>query len=237
MIRLSAIYVYCLIVLGLVCVSCAVSTPMSVPTQPSPANDFPLKPGNSWTYLVGRYLGRNPSEILTSMRTVTETVAEVKTVSSYFVATIRRETSTEFPIYVPPSMQGMSAADETPSEYWLIVDGNRIYRQLQKLDTSNLPNRAALIFEFPLSVGAKWFETNETAQLNPNVSLIQATKLGSVVVPAGRFENCYFLTEIVGATGLEDWFCPGIGYVDRKDFHSGTPMGGREVLVRYHLEK
>jgi len=126
--KLSAIHISFLILLGLISISCAVIAPTPIPT-PSPSSiigDFPLKPGNSWTDLSGRYLGRNPSETLTSMRVVTETVVEVKPIASYQVARLHREPSSEIPIYVPPTMQDMTSSPDLPAEYWLLVDGNQI---------------------------------------------------------------------------------------------------------------
>jgi hypothetical protein len=238
--RLAAFSLCCLLILGLVSAACGVSTPAAPTAVPGLLADYPLKPGNTWTYLVGRYNGFNPSEIATSTFVMTETVAAVTTISSYYVATIRQDVSSEFAIYIPETMQDLPHGAPTPEQYWLIVDGNRLYRQWPELDLSNPQQKGALDFVFPLQVGTKWYQSDEMAKLNPDYAngsmLHEVVKADEVIVPAGKFENCYLVTEAIGGDNLEDWFCPGIGYVDRKDDHGGTPFGYRQVLIGYHLE-
>ncbi|MDF1515878.1 MAG: hypothetical protein P1S60_18870, partial [Anaerolineae bacterium] len=57
----------------------------------------------------------------------------------------------------------------------------------------------------------------------------------AIDLPAGHFEGCFFMSEIIGGSIFERWFCPGIGWVDQRSDHSGTPYGWHEVLVDYHL--
>lgn len=215
------------------------STPSPVP--PSAAVDYPLKVGNSWTYLVGIYNGFNPSEIATSTYVMTETVTAISTDSSYYVATVRQDPSPEFAIYLPEDMAELPGGPPEPGQYWLIAEGNRLYREHLGLDLSAVHQKAALDFVFPLQVGAKWYESEEMAKAYPDFKndseLHQVEKVDSVVVPAGKFENCYYLTEHIGGSAMEDWFCPGIGYVDQRNEHHGTPFGGRQVLISYHVEK
>lgn len=236
----AGIFVYSLIPLVLIGVSCAVYVPPSLPTPPSSMTDFPLHPGNTWTYLVGRYDGFNPSEIATSTYIITETVISVSTDSSYYVATMRREPGTEFPIYVPASIGELPHGPPTPEDYWLIADGNRLYRQWRNLDLSSLHMEGELDLMLPLQVGAKWHQSDEMAKLDPenknNSMLWQVTRASSVTVPAGTFENCYLLEETIGGVTFEDWFCPGVGWVDMKADHHGTPFGDRRLLLRYQLK-
>ncbi len=236
--KLFPLCLCCFLILGLVGTACTVGTPTSLTI---PLADYPLKPGNTWTYLVGRYNGFNPSEIATSTYVMTETVTAVTTNSSYYVATMQQETSPEFAIYVPESMGDLPHGAPTTEQYWLIVDGNRLYQQRRELDLSNPQQKGALDFVFPLGIGAKWYQSDDMAKLNPDYAnrsmLHEVVKADEVVVPAGKFENCYLLTEHIGGSSMEDWFCPGIGYVDRKNDHHGTPFGGRHVLIRYHLEQ
>ncbi len=210
------------------------------PTPPAEHDDCPLKLGDSWTYLVGAYDGPNPSEIATSTYVYTDTVIAVSTVSSYTVATIHREPSAEFAIYIPPSLGQLFHGPPTREDYWLLVDGNRIYEQTRTLDVSNSEQKGSLRLILPLQVGAKWHESDEMTKLDPDFQnrsmLYEVVKTDTVIVPAGRFENCYLLTETVGGTTMEDWFCPGIGYVDQKADHHGTPFGDRRVLIAYHFE-
>ena len=242
MFRFFTVHVYCLIVLALISASCAVSKPTPIPTLPSPEIDFPLALNNTWVFQATRYEGVPITEILTTTLVITETVVEVKSTSSYFVAKIHRDESAEMPVGdVPPSRQGIPLRPATSSEYWLVVSGNRIYRQERNLDLSNLSSTALLEFVFPLKLGEKWYVSDEKAKLHPTYDddwmLRKVTKVDTVVVPAGRFDNCFFLAEVWAGTTFETWFCPNVGIVDAKSDHHGTPMGWHQVLTRYQLKK
>jgi len=178
---------------------------------------------------------------MTTTRVVTETVVEVESISSYLVAKIHREESAEIPVGdVPPSWQGVPLKPATSSDYWLVVSGNRMYRQERNLDLSSL-STALLEFVFPLKLGEKWYLSDEKAKLNPTYAddwmLRKVTKVGTVVVPAGDFNNCFFLEEVWAGATFETWFCPNVGIVDQKGNHHGTPYGVRKVLIRYQLNK
>jgi len=213
----------------------------TAPPSPGPEIDFPLALDNTWVFQFTRYEGVPITEIITTTRVVTETVVEVKNISSYLVAKIHREESAEIPVGdVPPSWQGVPLRPATSSEYWLVVSGNRMYRQERNLDLSSL-NTALLEFVFPLELGEKWYQSDEVAKLNPTYAegwmLRKVTKVGTVVVPAGHFNNCFFLEEAWAGTTFETWFCPNVGVVDQKADHHGTPGGFRQVLIRYQLNK
>jgi hypothetical protein len=94
---------------------------------------------------------------------------------------------------------------------------------------------------FPLELGEKWYVSDEKAKLHPTYDddwmLRKVTKVDTVVVPAGRFDNCFFLAEEWAGTTFETWFCPNVGIVDAKSDHHGTPMGWHQVLTRYQLKK
>jgi len=213
----------------------------TAPPPPSPEINFPLALNNSWVFQLTRYEGVPTTEIITTTRVVTETVVEVKSISSYLVAKIHREESAEEPVGdVPPSWQGIPLSPATSSDYWLVVSGNRMYRQERNLDLSSL-STALLEFVFPLKLGEKWYRSDEKAKLYPTYAdefmLCKVTKVGTVVVPAGEFNNCFFLEEEWAGATFETWFCPNVGIVDEKGDHHGTPYGHRQVLIRYQLNK
>lgn len=60
-----------------------VLAPSTLVATPSAMAVYPLKSGNSWTYMVGRYDGFNPSMIATSAYVFTDTVVSVASVSSH----------------------------------------------------------------------------------------------------------------------------------------------------------
>jgi len=111
----------------------------TVPPLPSAEIDFPLALNNTWVFQLTRYEGVPITEIITTTLVVTETVVEVKNISSYLIAKIHREESAEVPVgEVPPSWQGVPLRPATSSDYWLVVNGNRMYRQERDLDLSSL---------------------------------------------------------------------------------------------------
>lgn len=193
-----------------------------------PETDFPLALSNTWVFQVTRYEGFGPSEIVTTTLVITETVVEVKRAFTYFVARIRRDEGDEKLVAVSPSMPGISPRPSTSSEYWLIVSGNRVYRQENNLDLSNL-DKALLKFAFPLRIGATWYQVD-------NALPRQVRKADKVIVPAGHFDNCFLLQEKWVDATLEEWFCPKVGIVDQKSDHNGRPEGFHQVLLRYQLK-
>ncbi len=212
----------------------------AAPPSPGPEIDFPLALDNTWVFQFTRYEGVPINEILTTTLVVTETVVEVKNISSYLVAKIHREESAEIPVGEVPPRRGAPLRPATSSDYWLVVSGNRMYRQERELDLSSL-STALLEFVFPVKLGEKWYQSDEKAKLYPTYAddgmLRKVTKVGTVVVPAGEFNNCFFLVEVWAGTTFETWFCPNVGVVDRKVDHHGTPGGFRQVLIRYQLNK
>lgn len=210
----------------------------TVPPPPSAESDFPLALNNTWVFQLTRYEGVPITEIITTTLVVTETVVEVKNISSYLVAKIHREESAEVPVGEVPSWQGVPLRPATSSDYWLVVSGNRMYRQERDLDLSSL-STALLEFVFPVKLGEKWYRSDEKAKLYPTYAddwmLRKVTKVGTVVVPAGEFNDCFFLEEEWAGATFETWFCPDVGIVDEKGNHHGTPEGFRQVLIRYQL--
>ncbi|HXF68165.1 MAG TPA: hypothetical protein VNK89_00015 [Thermoflexus sp.] len=224
------------------------ATPASKPTEtaspivssrPDPEITFPLALGNTWVFQLTRYEGVPTTDILTTTQVVTETIVEIQNVTSYLVAKIHREEGPEQPVgEIPPSRQGVPLKPAFSSDVWLVVSGNRIYRQEGKLDLSDL--RTALVeLVFPIRLGAKWYRSDEKAALNPTYAddwmLVKVTQVGSVVVPAGEFPNCFLLEEVWAGLTAETWFCPNVGVVSKKADHHGTPSGFRQVLLRYSL--
>lgn len=216
-----------------------IAGPPTAAPPPSPEIDFPLALGNTWVFQLTRYEGVTTGEIITTTSVVTETVVEVNNPLSFLVAQVRREESAEMPVgEVPPSWQGISLRTATSGDYWLVLSGNRLYRQEGNLDLSSL-STALLEFVFPLQLGNKWYQSDEKAKLNPTYGddwmLRKVTLAGAVAVPAGEFDDCFFLEEAWAGTAFETWFCPGVGVVDRKSDHHGTPGGFREVLIRFQV--
>jgi hypothetical protein len=195
--------------------------------------ELPLSVGNYWVYRVTRYDGFNPSDIMTATFTMTDTITSVEIKDGFFVATVQSERSAETLVEVRGNYPVTDALQPATTEtYWLIVDGNRVLRQDDKLNLSDLQSRVLVEFVFPISLNSQWSMYNaKDAPLNRKV-----TKVGSITVPAGTFIDCLYLEGIIGGMVFEDWFCPGIGVVWHNAEHHGTPYGNRRGLVSYRAE-
>lgn len=195
--------------------------------------ELPLSVGNQWVYRVTRYDGFNPNDIITATFTITDTITSVETRDGFFVATVQSEHSAETLVEVrgnyPVTDSLQPAATET---YWLIVDGNRVLRQDDNLNLSDLQSQVFVQFVFPISLDSQWSMYNvKDAPLNRKV-----TRVGSITVPAGTFSGCFYLEGVIGGTTFEDWFCPGIGVVWSNTEHHGTPYGSRQELISYRVK-
>jgi hypothetical protein len=195
---------------------------------------------NIWVYQAIRYQAYPIPETMTTTHVITDTVVDVKSISPYVVVTIHRNESAETPVVVPSNMLDI-LKPAASYDYWLVVNGNRLYRQENKLDLSNL-DEALLEFVFPLALGAQWYQSDLKAKSNPNPSiddymLRKVTKMGAVTVPAGRFDNCRFMQEEWAGVTFENWYCPAVGWVDTKHDHHGTPEGLHQILISYQLNR
>ncbi len=217
--------------------------PAATPTPATPVLDlnagYPLALNNTWVYRSTRYEGFN-SAIMTTTSTITETVVDVKTDPAYVAAKIRQDTSAEIPIAGPSDLQNLRPA--STSQYWLVRADRRLYRQDANLDLSNPDSRDSLELTFPLQAMAQWVWLPAKLPTDPDTSgvLRQVLTVGKVQVPAGRFDSCFLIKDRWVTDTVESWFCPGVGWVDRKGDrkgdHNGTPYGSRRVLLRYELD-
>ena len=85
--------------------------------------------------------------------------------------------------------------------------------------------------DFPLALGNTWVFQLTRYEGDPTSAIITTTS----VVTETVVEVDNFLEEAWAGTAFETWFCPGVGVVDRKSDHHGTPGGFREVLIRYQV--
>ena len=179
-----------------------------------------------------RYDGFNLNDIMTATFLMTDTVSSVEVKDAFFIATVQSMQSAEVPIEVRgdyPMTDALSAA--TTKNYWLIVDGNRILRQEDNLDLSDLQSRVQVELVFPVDLNSQWSIFNaKDAPANRTVA-----RVDSIVVPAGEFTDCRYLDTNMAGMTIGDWFCPGIGLVQHHAEHHGTPYGNRQELVSYKV--
>ena len=196
-------------------------------------HELPLNVGNSWVYRVTRYDGFNPNDMMTATFTMTDTITDVEIKDGFLVATIQSERTAESLVKVQgnyPVAESLQPASTVT--YWLIVDGNRVLRQDNNLNISDLENEALVQFVFPIRLDSQQSMSNDNdAPLNQKV-----TKMGSVTIPTGIFDGCFYREGSLGGMNFEDWFCPGIGVVWSKAEHHGTPYGNTRELISYKIQ-
>ncbi|MBI5028906.1 MAG: hypothetical protein HZB51_00075 [Chloroflexi bacterium] len=226
--KFSIFYFGFLTLLAGAAISCSIISTPAPPASPSFSDAMPLVLGNTWMYQVTRYEGVPITEIITATHLITDTIVERKNTPPYFIAQMHREESAETSVgFVPPSQKAEPLRPATSSEYWWVLNENRLYRQERKLDLSKF-DESKLEFVFPLEIGKKWNLFND--------GLARITlRVGQVTVPAGRFDNCFLFDDAWASDTAQTWFCPRIGIVEEIDDHHGTPMGWHTVLIRYNL--
>lgn len=196
--------------------------------------ELPLSVGNYWTYRVTRYDGFNPNDMMTVTFTMTDTITDIEIKEGFFIATVQSVQSAEVLVDVRGNYPVADALrPATTTNYWLIVDGNRLLRQDDRLDFSDLQSRVSVEFVFPLTLNSQWSLFNaKDAPLNREV-----TSIGPITMPVGKFTDCLYLeTGAFAGMTIEDWFCPGIGVVWHNAEHHGTPFGNRMELVSYRVK-
>ncbi len=197
------------------------------------SQEMPLSAGSSWTYKVTRYVGFNPDDMLVVTSTLTDSVSHFETSGDFLVATIQSVRSAEVLVEILGNYPVTDTLQPAASAiYWLIVDGNRLLRQDDKLNLSDLQSQVLVEFVFPINLDSQWSMFNaKDAPLNRKV-----TKTGSITVPAGTFTGCFYIEGDIGGMALEEWFCPGIGVVWYNAEHHGTPFGNSQELVSYKVK-
>ncbi|HQE94066.1 MAG TPA: hypothetical protein PLH19_15705 [Anaerolineae bacterium] len=207
--------------------------------------DFPLAVENTWVYSGTFYQGFNQSGVLTATYIVTETVVDIlhSELRPYPVFQIARyeelKSCPEEWREIPENWCDRLASQE-PDYYWYAIDGQTIYQQ-QRMEIYRLPERGIRELVFPLFEGAQWYLTAEMAEAYPHDEvdsmLRKVEQENPQDVPAGDFEECYRMTEVIGGNWDATWYCPGVGIVKRVTDHSGTPFGSREILIGYKFSQ
>jgi hypothetical protein len=197
------------------------------------SQELPLRVGNSWTYKVTRYEGFNSDDMMTVSSTMTDSVSHFETNGDFLVATIQSVRSAEVLVDLLGNYPVTNSLQPTSTvTYWLIVDGNRVLRQDDKLNLSDIQSQVLVEYVFPINLDSQWSISNaKDAPLNQKI-----TKAGSITVPAGTFTGCFYLEGDIGGMTFNEWFCPGIGMVWYNAEHHGTPFGSRQELVSYKVK-
>lgn len=209
-------------------------TPTGMGSSSYPFNDvFPLHVGTSWQYAVTRFDGFNAIDTITASSTITDTVLQFELNQGYWIATIQSEQSVESLVETHGNYPTQDVLQgESKKTYWLIVEGQRIWKQETSLNLGDLQNSGQVELVFPLAVGQKWSMGN----IKDSPPYKEVKQKDTMTVPAGQFFNCFSLESTIGGTTFQEWFCPGIGFVWRNSEHHGTPSKFTRELNRYSVK-
>jgi hypothetical protein len=206
----------------------AASTAIIFPEGPD-LSDFPFERGNTWIYDSSNYEVQATGQ-LTATYTITETVVDAHAQGLYWIAQIHHEEQLE------SSSPGWSQPPRTSSDFWYLIKDNQLYRQDHLL---NLDDSGSLRLDtvFPLGKGVAWCPVK-------NLPLEKCVKSGkrevleasSHTVPAGSISSCYKINEDFNTGRFSQWFCPGIGVVERQMDHNGFQSGSHQYLTSFSLQ-
>lgn len=213
-------------------------TSTSLSSNGVPSDYYPLGLGNVWVYQDTRYDALPITEYITATHIITETVVDIHHAPSFFAAKIRRDESGETPLFVAPSRHGEVQRPPASTEYWLVLMGNQLFRQEKNVGRPDLRKSDSRELVSPLQAGAQWYlyeAKDPTAPDGVGGVLRRAVEENTVQVPAGRFDNCFMLKDDWATDTVYGWFCPGVGWVEKKSDHNGTPFGSHSVLLGYHV--
>jgi hypothetical protein len=187
--------------------------------------DFPLGLANSWVYDYQAYdLDRK------STWQVADTVIDVQTHPPFVAAHIQRGVTL---LDGPADLRSIA-----PDSYWYILEGGLVYRIVGELDWSQVRN-GSLEFVFPLPGERCWFPAVQQRSQPFNQDLPGCRRASGPVnlqFPVGAFERCYQLATPFNNGSIKQTFCSGIGLVQEKFDHAGTPFGYQMTLIAYAFQ-
>jgi len=196
---------------------------------------FPVSLDSTWVYH-----GIAASAPLTASYVVTETLVGIlrSAESAYVILQMERDLALDWCPFEADAAWCEGLQQPEPTTFWYLLDRQTLYRQ-DKLAVHKLPDHATVELRFPLKVDDQWYLTSAMEALHPEFDLDsmlrKVVRSTALRLPAGDFQDCYLLTDIVGGTETQIWFCSAVGFVLRASEHHGTPYGHHEWLVAYEL--
>ena len=203
---------------------------------------FPLSKGTTWVYTYQAYepAGSGVDTIVKATYQLTETVLDVATNASYSVAHVKREFELE---NADAGWTGGFTSNQN-DETWYVVEGEKVYSSNQSIDINSVNvDEINLAYDFPLSVNKTWCpiqvdlkDSNHKPITNCQFSgQREVTDQGSFESPAGKFTDCYDMTDHFNNGNIYQKFCVGVGIVSMKFDHMGTPFGFEQTLIQYSI--
>ena len=212
------------------------------PEPPAESSRLPLNKGTSWTYAYESYepSPSDPAQVIKATYQLIETVIDTETVSPYLIAHIKREYQL---VNVDPGWTGDFDVSQ-PNEYWYLVDNDKVFESRSPIETNAIKRDGFLLdYEFPLSLSSAWCRQafnpkNPSSNEAANCEFIgkrMVTNTGFYETPAGKFDDCYELTDYSNGGNIIHWFCTGVGIVFMRFDHAGTRFGFEQTLIDYSL--
>ena len=196
-------------------------TPSTTPIAPITAG-FPLQPGATWVYSHTAYFGT-----ATSTYIITETVMSLEIRDAYWIAEMARQWQPVAGTLKEADVSGLDVP-----HHWYIFDLPNVYHQRLALDLGEVEN-AWLEYRLPMDAYASWYPDPGQRQAGATgfAGQRRVEEVGVMVVPAGTFANCFLLFTGFNNGPTRDWFCEGVGLVERQFDHQGTSYGYHTILI------
>jgi len=201
---------------------------------------FPLNKETTWVYSYEAYESKvsDPNQIIESTYQLTGTVIETETISSYFVAHVKREHE-----LVNADVGWTGVLSSQPNEFWYVVNDNQVFQSNQPLDDANIKiDELILDYEFPLSVKKTWCWLPHNNPKDPKkilgceaIGRREVESQGPYKTLAGNFDDCYDMINYLNGGNIFQKLCSGVGIVSIKFDHAGTRFGLEQTLIRYSV--
>ena len=172
--------------------------------------DFPLAVGTTWKYSA-EIAYQDPNDYmktLTWVGTVTDKIIEGKLeADGRIIFTVQEDLEPK-----PPEQVWRQSRT---FEY--TVSGDGVYEGSMK------------VYQYPLQDDQTWQAFSDFGY-----EMI-AHRIGEVVIPYGKLDNCYTFLVATNPDTTIDTFCAGIGFVEHVYTHHGTPQDEKFVLSSFTL--
>jgi hypothetical protein len=196
---------------------------------------FPLSKGTTRIYSYEQY-GPSPSnanQIVRATYRLTETVSDTKITPNTFTAHIKSSFN------LTSAEPGWSVTEPNSQvDVWYVVKEGQVFESPAPLEIQF--DELRLLYDFPLSLGKTWCPLRFDP-IPPNKKITNCDDSGKRVVSdtgayetsAGKFNDCYEITEHFKEGNVTQWFCNGTGIVYKKYDHVGTNFGFIQMLTGY----
>jgi hypothetical protein len=200
-------------------------------------SEFSLSKGTTWVYSYETYdtSSSDPTQIAKATYQLTESIDDVKTISTYLVAHIQRY----FKLITADNGWMDNVSANQPKEFWYVVNNHQVFQSNQALDDTNINiDDLSLAFEFPLSLNKSWCLAPKNS---PDAAGCEFVGKRTVInqesykTQTENFADCYNLIDYYNGGNIFQKFCNGVGVVSMKFDHSGSRFGFEQTLIQYSV--